>query len=300
MSDQIKESIFIDFNDAVYNFSTSNVDVDYIQIYIPITFPENLTKQNSVFHLLLNPNYSYNDFVYTFSLLDANNLPYSILDKIYCGFSKDIYITDISGTNVLNFSVYDISMFHKLLEYRNTLNTNLDDIDYDSLDSSLSKLIYKYLQFLTSSNYSVMDEIISLDDTSTLFLFTKYCFLDNIHSIYKKLTINIGDYSPIYYYVYKFKSAQNIPAGDPIVIENVVKPEDNVYVYLNGKSIQEDQFEYNYSSGKLTLYLVNYNLKMNDVIIIKYYSKTYNRIIPYIDSLAFDEFYTFIRGDMRI
>jgi hypothetical protein len=73
------------------------------------------------------------------------------------------YICDSDSTAVCNINVFDLQsddlfMLDQLLRYRmDSTSVNIFLIDYNSLNTSLSKLIYHYLNFKIRHDYTLFD-----------------------------------------------------------------------------------------------------------------------------------------------
>jgi len=79
------------------------------------------------------------------------------------------YVTDLGSECVLNlFNIQDddIILLDRLLEYRNDATCYIGDIVYEDLPTTLSKLIYIYLECMTLGIYSkyTSDNPISMPD----------------------------------------------------------------------------------------------------------------------------------------
>lgn len=89
---------------------------------------------------------------------------YPTSSKYYVCDSDDF---DICNVNVFNLQDDDITLLNKLLEYRiDSTSVTLIDIEYESLETNLSKLIYIYLNFKINDDYLLFDNstLISSND----------------------------------------------------------------------------------------------------------------------------------------
>jgi len=69
-------------------------------------------------------------------------------------FISDSDSTSVCDINIFNLQSDDLTMLDLLLQYRlDSSSVNLISIDYDSLSTNLSKLIYIYLNFKINSDY---------------------------------------------------------------------------------------------------------------------------------------------------
>ena len=65
------------------------------------------------------------------------------------------YLSDSSGDiNLYGIQADDLTLFDKLLDYRLNGTTSLSGIDYESLSTNLSKMVYIYLEFKLNNDYS--------------------------------------------------------------------------------------------------------------------------------------------------
>jgi hypothetical protein len=105
--------------------------------------------------------------------------PLSVQSRLSIFQSAKYFICDDSEEAVLNpflLEIDDVMLLDKLLNYRlYPQSTTIQDINYNSLTTNLSKLIYLYLDLEVNKNYSNYNNmtIISKNNPKTIL---EYCF----------------------------------------------------------------------------------------------------------------------------
>ena len=150
-----------------------------------------LNDKKSFIRLLFDESWPVNFTSYRYLYkweLDYGSIPDILLRRmmIYPQTSKyyecDSDDPTVCQINIFNLVEDDITLLDCLLEYRidSTSNTIID-IDYSSLSTSLSKLIYIYLNFKINDDYTLFDntDVIS-SDLSVLEIAYESFILDKI------------------------------------------------------------------------------------------------------------------------
>jgi len=131
-------------------------------------FPRNyLISDDSFIRLLFDENWPANltSYQYLFQIeSDALNIPSDIRRRIKV-FPVDVSYYNlpacqgaIGDTNIFDLQNDDLDMLDLLLQYRlDSTSVNIVTIIYDDLSTVLSRLIYIYLRFKITRDYSLLD-----------------------------------------------------------------------------------------------------------------------------------------------
>jgi hypothetical protein len=157
-------------------------DVDHTN-FIEVLFCEAISDSTS------GDIYPYPIFNYKFRKIDD---PYSWdsltrrRSRVYPS-TTTYYICDKEATNnIFSLTSQDLNLITKLLQFKQTGSTIIDDMVYEDLTSNLSKLIYLYLDFKINNDYSLYNNSNILADSSSLLenIFEYYL----IQEIFKKVS----------------------------------------------------------------------------------------------------------------
>lgn len=126
---------------------------------------------------------------------DTSSIPETILRRMMLyPSSSTYYICDSDSTSVCNINVFnlqedDFYMLDVLLQYRiDSTSVTLIDIIYDNLSTTLSKLIYIYLDFKINNNYSLFDNTTLISsDTEVLENFYESFIIDKMFIYFSNL-----------------------------------------------------------------------------------------------------------------
>ena len=132
---------------------------------------------DTVFGLLFNDEYLYTSYKYLFRHVDNVSLEKPVKERIYCtGAIVDTYVSDDgTGQNILDLTTEDLQMLDCLLYYRMGNVPDLTPFDFDSL-STLSKLIYIYLQIKVNSDFTFINSSNTISNMTNV--------LENFYEIY--------------------------------------------------------------------------------------------------------------------
>jgi hypothetical protein len=147
------------------------------QIPAPVTVEDTYIPQQSFIELLFNDNYSHTSYKYRYTeSASRSTIPLEYLERImlYPASGKYMEVNDI-GENFFLLQSNDLTMLDALLSYRvdSTSLTMIDTTgvisfdstsvilyaDFDSFTTSLSKLIYLYLDLKVRSKTSNYNNI---------------------------------------------------------------------------------------------------------------------------------------------
>lgn len=283
--------LFTDLIDSINTYIKNSISITTEFLYFPTEIPDKYVNKRSLFHLLFNENYEYDNFIYTFSDLNIDNFPSNIINRIY---SKGKYIRcmiadETNGYNVLELSDEELVLLNKLLSYKNTFIYPLNNIEYDSLTKNISKLIYLYIDLLGNDRIDIkikIDKILEFNINSSNIIELLYYnyILDKSHKYILNSNIII-DSSMFESYFFKVKvilDRDHLYETDPIIIEECPKPLEepslrSQYLYYKDKIIDEDKYEITFDNGKLFMFL-KIPVYKNDVVIFEYMTK--DRVKP--------------------
>lgn len=122
-------------------------------------------EHTSFIELLFNDDYSETNYRYLYRE-ETNKLawPSVVRDRLMiCPSSAKYFVCDSDNINICNVNLYslladDIITLDRLLVYRlEPENATLVGLDYDSLNTNLSKMIYMYLDLKIYGDYSRFD-----------------------------------------------------------------------------------------------------------------------------------------------
>lgn len=132
------------------------------RIPFPPTFPPlYLVDNKSFIRMLFDETWTETEYTYLFKEeTDKLSIPSDLLRRmmVYPNSSR-YYVCDSTATiNVFNLQDDDITMLDKLLQYRiDTTSCNIAEIVYDDLTTTLSKLIYIYLNFKINLDFEIFN-----------------------------------------------------------------------------------------------------------------------------------------------
>jgi hypothetical protein len=152
-------------------------------------FPPSLYKgfinNNSFIRLLFDDNWPTTFTTYQYMFYQVTNLlsvPENYRTRLMVYPSSGRYFNCIDSTaeigiNLFNLQMDDIILLNSLLSYRlDSTSTTIIDIDYNSLTTNLSKLIYTYLDLKINKNYANFD--------STIPISSIYSVIENCYEMY--------------------------------------------------------------------------------------------------------------------
>jgi len=124
-----------------------------------------LLENKSFIRLLFDDSWDILNTNYTYLFEEITNklsIPYDFRTRlmIYPVSGKYYQSVESDGINLFNLESDDILLLNKLLEYRlDSTSINIIDIDYSSLSTNLSKLIFLYLDLKINNNYEIFDDV---------------------------------------------------------------------------------------------------------------------------------------------
>jgi len=124
----------------------------------PASIQEEYLGENiSFIRLLFDDNWPVDStsYEYTYELVDRNSYPWIVQTRlmVYNQFGQYWTIDPTSDENIFYLQSDDIKLLNKLLEYRTDQTCSIYDIVFDDLTTSLSKLVYIYLDLKLNDSY---------------------------------------------------------------------------------------------------------------------------------------------------
>ena len=123
----------------------------------------------SFIRMLFDDEYSYHHYFYLYRKVDPLTAPGYISTRMgVISPAGQMYVCDstaICNVNFFQLEVDDFTMLNKLLQYRmDSTSVIIADIDYYSLSTRLSKLIYIYLDLKINHSWLKYDDAILISD----------------------------------------------------------------------------------------------------------------------------------------
>jgi hypothetical protein len=160
-----------------FNQILTNGMLNQFSINKPSFFPiEYLEVNNSFVRLLFDDTWPVDLNVYTriyLELIDKASWPHLILTRLmmYPSSSRFFISSDSNQTsslNVFHLIQDDLTLLDMLLSYRTNIPVNLIDVDFNSLRSNLSQMIYLYLNLKINNDYSLYDNVILMSNSNNI------------------------------------------------------------------------------------------------------------------------------------
>lgn len=210
--------------------------------------PSNFSR-NSIFELLLNNSYFYETYEFLFKKVDTSILPSFVVSRLLVRNLDDVinntYITtsDSSGENLLNITEEEGNLLDLLLDFRLGRDFDLGTVNYSDLTSSLSKLIFLYLNYFKEKK--LVESITSCltDDFSDSRVFVKAFYLYVLAEMYdhlKNLNVVIDSEN---YVTYFYKFVIKLGSDDDSFELPLITPVLNTQLYLNGNFVKDTDYE---------------------------------------------------------
>lgn len=192
----------------------------------------------------------------------------------------ECFITDSSGTfdllGLSDTSSENSVMMDKLLDYRLGNTITLDDIDYNTLNYRLAKLIYTYLNLMVNGIVTQFDTTDSISSGNSLIdgLFELYV-LNEGHKLVKTWK-NFEDSELIDLRPTRKKfiiTQDDIDLGYLFITDELPHDTDEMFLYKNGELVDRTNYSFYNDSSSLTIYLdstnsPNLGINLNDILIL--------------------------------
>jgi hypothetical protein len=260
-----------------YKYWTESNDITAYDIPIPEIESEDKIPTNSIFALLFSIAYSESDYTYLLSSKELTYFTRHIKDRLKSqGSTVSCYVSDsTNGSNVLSITDEEVILLDKLLLYRINNAVDISDIEYDELDSNLSKLIYQYLSFMCSDNFVYVNNsyLVSSSDNELESLFEVFV-VNECHKKMKNSNIVVSG-SVILTIPYRLKVTvdSTILSSKYFEIPNTPYNRSDFYVFQNGNLLDSTNYELVDTTSDLLVSWESTNLEVreDDVFIADYY-----------------------------
>lgn len=174
LSGALASTILVPELQAWVNSFIKGSSINKNEIPLPVDIDDVYLSPNSFISLLFNDDYdviTYPIYKYLYKEESVSCWPTLVKTRImiYPSSAKYLVIDDTEGTNVFNLCAENLSMLDGLMSYRNDSTSiiiadstaaifdstaNVLYATYNNLQSSLSKLIFLYLDLKINNNYS--------------------------------------------------------------------------------------------------------------------------------------------------
>lgn len=260
-------------------------DITVSQVSLPV-IDDNFIDNSSIFALLFNIGFGSTSYNLNFSRKAITSMQSATIDRlsIYGGFSN-IYIGDDEGEQIISFFDADILMFDTLLSYRLFGDCDISEIDYNSLNTVLSKQIYMYIDVLMNQVFEYVDTIGNLQPTNILeYLFG--IFVNNeMHRYIKFYNVYLESSIQRLYPIRRIFSLTSDEITNGEITVSGYPNERTIYVYLDGELLEKDvdytvnfsdYEEYDmygsYDDSEFTIYWTSNSFKEGSILIIDFYT----------------------------
>ena len=276
----------IDFYFESYWSSRGEITIDNINIPI-IDLENQKLSTGSFLQLLFSQTFDSTSYTYLFIETEISDLSKSLKERLKTsGSTIEVFMStdSTSEENVFSLESDDLVLLSKLLEYRRGKSPNISGINYNNLNTNLSKLIYIYLDLMLNQNYSALNDnsIISSEDNTLESLFELYV-INESYKIMENWTNLINANLLELRLVHEVKTITNaIEIAKEISLGEIVY-DYNIDVYHNGEKLT---FNTDYiimidttaeDSTAVVTWVVwedkDVNIVEDDVLVIEYYTK---------------------------
>ena len=186
-------SLIPEFQHFFYNYVLNSI-INKNQISFPVDIDPVFLVNGSVIELLSNDSFPYNTYTYLYSNQeDLLSWPTLVRTRLMIYPSSEFLISDSSGNNIFLLQNDDIDMLDVLLHYRHdstsvtiighdstsdstsfiiitdaTAETSIIYGNVDGLNTTLSKLIYLYLDLHINENYLIYYNLSNIISDGTM------------------------------------------------------------------------------------------------------------------------------------
>lgn len=198
-------SLIPEFQHFFYNYVLNSI-INKNKVPLPVDINSIFIKEGSVIELLSNDTFPYNTYSYLYiNQEDRLSWPSLVRHRLMIYPSSEFLIPDIDGNNIFNLQSDDFAMLNILLQYRHDSTSvtiiNLDSTsdstafiivtdttsetsiiygNIDGLNTTLSKLIYLYLDLHINENYLMYYNILNIiSDGSMLSTYFELKLIDD-------------------------------------------------------------------------------------------------------------------------
>lgn len=294
----------LDFNVEKYWGDRGEITIHDFQIPV---LEDNETKfsEGSFLELLFSQTFDMDDYTYRFKEVTISTFSKHIRERLQSSGSliKCYISTDSTNDiNIFSLEADDFTMLDKLLDYRKDEEITLDNVEYDNLTTTLSKLIYLYLDILVFNSYEAFNTLDMISTEGDLLgnLFETYV-VNEAHKAMKNWSFMIDANLLELRLVHDAIVLTADMISDEQASMSTSTYDLDVWVWWNGrKLVYEDEYDlYRIWDGdcgcfytKVGWHEKGLDIKEGDTIVMEYYvdiepgdeEKT-----PYIDSVPYEE-----------
>jgi len=268
---------------------TSRGEITINNIDIPVIDSEyQELPTGSFIQLLFSQTFDSTSYTYLFVETEISDLSKSLRERIKTSNSTiEAYISTDSTEeeNIFSLEADDFTLLSKLLDYRLGRSPTLTNVDYDTLSTNLSKLIYTYLDLVLNQSYSRLndDSIISSENSVLENLFELYVVNESYKAM--KLWTNLIDANLLELRLVHevIQITSTMESNKEVSLEEVVY-DYNIDVYHNGTKLT---FNTDYivmidtTTGEDSTTTVTWvvwedkdtEIVENDILVVEYYTK---------------------------
>lgn len=293
------------------NYWKDEGEITIDHIFLPEVSDSYAPTPGSIIQVLFDNNYSsINPPRYFMQIISTSLLPKPTRERIYSSRSGTVCyvsagIDDEGSQNIFGFSSTTINMLSLLTNYRLGSNPDLSLIDYETLDQTLGRMVYNYLDLVINFNFDNINSAIPDSSSSNLLESLFEIYLTNeSHKLIKSWEFLI-DSGVVSLRPWRQKNlvTEDILTDSSINLIYTPYSIDGLFIHVNGIDIDISQFTINTDDPDaplLTWDPINTTFYENDIIITDYYVDTGNRTweidldqeaiyVPSVDEVTIDQ-----------
>lgn len=264
-------------------------DINEFPFEIPSEILSSWIISNSVVNLLFNDSYKESDYNYLYKQAVFGRIQDIKLTRrisTLLGQGLVVYLLDndefstlfanYDAQNIFEFTEEEINMLDLLLQFRQNNSVNISGIDFDSLQSSFSQLVYIYLNLMVNDTFEIYDtyEPISGDRFIEV-IFEKYV----VDSYFRKIGMGYQTYDSTSVQtiinlvpVTEFITITNtMISNEKLTLQNIPYDKDFLRLIINGyKKIKGIDYNIISSNVEWGDYSLKEELQEGDKVVITY------------------------------
>lgn len=276
----------LDFYFRSYWSERGEITIDNISI--PVIDSENQELPTGSFlQLLFSQTFDSTTYTYLFVETEITDLSKTLKERLKTsGSTIEVYMSTDSEDeeNIFSLESDDFTLLSKLLDYRLGKTPSLSSIVYNNLSTTLSKLIYIYLDLVLNQNYSRLnDSSVYSEEGNTLESLFEIYVVNESYKIIKNWTSIIDASLLELRLVHEVKDITSAIETAKEVYLNGIVYDYNIDVYHNGTKLTLDT-DYNIAidstaedSTAVVTWIVweDYDTEIveDDVLVVEYYTK---------------------------
>lgn len=270
------------------SYWTTRGEITIDNVNIPVIDSEDQDLPSGSFlQLLFSQTFDSTSYTYFFIEEEISDLSKSLRERIKVSNSTiTVYLSTDSTEeeNIFSLSEDDHTLLSKLLDYRIGRTVSLTEIEYSSLATTLSKLIYTYLDLIINQNYSIFNSNIVISDSSNSLetLFELYV-VNETHKVMKSWTTLLDANILELRLVHEVKLiTSSIETAKEVPLNEIVY-DYNIDVYHNGTKLTpttDYSLTIDTTTGDSTAVVTwitwedqGTNIVEDDILVAEYYTK---------------------------